>query len=115
MRIVLLVGYWVALVVATHLPPRDVPNTGINDKLQHFAAYAILATLLVLTTRTRTMKGVIIAIAICLIYGALDEWTQPLVGRDCELLDWLADAIGAIVGAVVMFGASRVAAHRAAD
>jgi VanZ family protein len=48
-----------------------------------------------------------ITLAICLIYAALDEWTQPFIGRTCELLDWLADAGGAIVGSLIGLAIAR--------
>ena len=41
-----LVGYWIALLTATHLPPRHLPDTHVSDKLEHFTAYGVLAGLL---------------------------------------------------------------------
>jgi VanZ family protein len=35
-------------------------------------------------------------------YGVLDETTQPLAGRSCELGDWLADVSGAVLGMLLM-------------
>jgi VanZ family protein len=29
-----------------------------------------------------------------LVYGALDELTQPLTGREADVADWVFDAIG---------------------
>jgi VanZ family protein len=30
-----------------------------------------------------------------LVYGLIDEITQPLTGRSCDIYDWLADLAGA--------------------
>lgn len=94
--------YWLGLFIVTHLPPRRVPTTNVNDKLEHFIAYAILATILFLAiNRGGGVRVFATVVGICLIYGAIDEWTQLLVGRSCELNDWLADASGAIVAATI--------------
>lgn len=94
--------YWLALFIATHLPPRHVPPVPVNDKIEHFVGFAILAIVLSLAmSRASTPRTLAIILAICLIYGAIDEWTQPLIGRTCELNDWLADAGGAIVGSLI--------------
>ncbi|CAN5574239.1 hypothetical protein BH09PLA1_BH09PLA1_03050 [soil metagenome] len=94
--------YWLGLFVVTHLPPRNVPRTHVNDKIEHFVAYAILAALVfVVAQRLGGARAFAIAVAVCLMYGAIDEWTQLLVGRSCEVNDWLADAGGAIVGSLV--------------
>jgi VanZ family protein len=37
-----------------------------------------------------------------LAYGAIDEQTQKLVGRDCSLRDWIADAGGAVTAVVIL-------------
>ena len=114
-RVLALAGYWIALFIATHLPPGNVPTTGINDKVQHFGAYAILATLLTVVSKRHDYRGFFMIVGICLTYGALDEWTQTFVGRDCELLDWLADGAGAIAGTLFALTASHIATRRAAD
>ena len=36
-----------------------------------------------------------------MLYGAIEETTQPLVNRVASLIDWLADAIGATLGLAV--------------
>lgn len=98
---VLLAVYSIALFTATHwpkLPGVDVPG---KDKTLHVVAYAILAGLLlnVLVRQDRFRRGmgaVIATAAIAATAAALDEWTQPYVGRACDLFDWLADVAGAV-------------------
>ena len=41
------------------------------------------------------------------IFGLLDEWHQQFVNRDPDLMDWIADVIGASLG---IAAASRVRA-----
>src|SRR5262249_36743870 len=79
-----LVGSWLLLFTATHIPRVPVelePN--FSDKLQHYIAYAGLAVLAAACwTARRTMSiwpavGIFVGLS---IYGALDELTQPLFG-----------------------------------
>src|SRR5512143_3634977 len=94
---VCLLLYWAVLFVATHLPPRDLPATHVNDKLEHATAYFLLSTLLYAGMRVLRPKARGIwwkTALIVLAYGAIDEWTQLFVGRTCDLMDWLADAAG---------------------
>jgi VanZ family protein len=74
----------------------------------------VLAGLLVASLRTAGVAPRLsgwLVIGICLLYGAIDELTQPLVGRFCSFDDWLADASGAIavVAAAMVIGAMRAA------
>lgn len=103
---VLLAGYWLTLLVATHLPTQvaGLPRNQA-DKLIHFVAYAVLAWLLATAWQasvgrlnTRHLKFVWLVVV---LYGAIDEVTQPLVGRTMSLADWLADAAGAAIGLMV--------------
>jgi VanZ family protein len=104
-----LIIYWIILFVLTTLPGNDLPNVGINDKIEHFIGYFVLGFLLSLTLlfqnkflRIRKyfafVSGFIIA-----LYAALDEIHQLFVpGRDCEFLDWTADMIGASIGILLI-------------
>jgi VanZ family protein len=98
-----LAGYWLALFAATHVPRRvvTVPGGKIDDVI-HFVAYAILAGLLAITWERSAgqlsaahLRWAWVALA---LYAAIDELTQPLVGRTASWADWLADALGAAVG-----------------
>jgi VanZ family protein len=77
----------------------------MNDKLEHFLAYGMLAGLLYLTwwavNPRRSWLGMWVW-GVGLAYGALDEWLQALVGRDCELKDWLADALAVTIAVTVL-------------
>lgn len=98
-------GYWLALFVLTHTPAPRVPKVGVDDKLAHFLAYFLLGVLVYATvwaTRPHARTAGLWVIAIGMCYGAIDEWTQILVGRDCELMDWAADMGGMISAVLVM-------------
>jgi VanZ family protein len=109
---VVLGSYWVALAVATHLPPGLHPATPNQfDKLEHFVCFAILAWLLAMAWQRSTgrltgshLRAAWFAIA---VYAAVDEGTQPLVGRTCSAADWLADVLGAAVGLFIFAWMSR--------
>jgi VanZ family protein len=94
-----LIVYWLMLFTSTHLPPRDMPNTHVSDKIEHFTAFAILAALLDLSLirlRQPAVRAALLTILIILTYAALDELTQPLTGRTCDIHDWYADSCGTL-------------------
>lgn len=94
--------YWFAIFTLTHVPrlppPPDVPQA---DKWAHLLAYAVLA-ILYFTARATAgplgLRQVATGVVIFALYGAADELLQILVGRSCELLDWVADVTGALIG-----------------
>lgn len=113
---VALAAYWLVLFIATHLPAgtRYLPRQNV-DKVDHFFGYALLALLIVTTWQlvagyltTRHLCWAWVAIV---FYGAIDEITQIPVGRECSLWDWLADAVGAVLGLLIFVGLRRIAAQ----
>jgi VanZ family protein len=107
--------YWALLLVATHLPPRELPKTPIDDKIEHFVSYGLLSVLLLTTatlSRSDPDRTDWLILAIVLAYGAFDELTQPPFGRTCDYHDWLADAAGAAT-ALVLVGFTRWFLRRA--
>ena len=108
---------WPLAFIVTHLPrfdaPGDEPITRLPlDKVVHFGAYAFLGWLLtrVLLARLPTAPAVTITILLLAGYGALDEVTQPPIGRTADVWDFVADIAGAVTGALV---ASLTASRRA--
>src|SRR4051812_49190337 len=103
-RIALIV-YWLLLFGATHLPPIALPKTHVSDKFEHFTAYCVLSILLAIVLGARRGRIALVSCSLTILiacaYGAIDEWTQPIVGRICDLHDWYADALGSIAGASV--------------
>ncbi len=104
-----LIIYWIILFLATTLPVQSVPSVAIGDKINHLAAYFVLSCLLYLTLIYQRKseylfnKAAFATIVITLVYGALDEIHQMFIpGRFAEVLDWLADATGAILGVLII-------------
>ena len=107
-------AYWVALFTLTHLPRVPAVGQRVQDKLAHFMAYGVLAGVLYLVlwaSRSPQRRAAYFVISVTLLYGAMDEITQPLVGRSCELYDWFADAAGA-GAAVGVFASVRYVVER---
>ena len=97
-----LVVYWVALAVGTHLPRAPIIPFQQGDKLMHAAAYAVLAMLAgVCWSAWRgplCRRELTLLVTVLAIYAALDELTQIPVGRDGDWRDWLADVFGVTCG-----------------
>ncbi|MCX6168309.1 MAG: VanZ family protein [Ignavibacteriales bacterium] len=101
-----LIIYWITLFVLTTIPVDAVPQIFNNqDKIEHFVAYGALAFLLTLAlsfqkkSKLISSKAFLFTFIFILSYGAVDELHQLFVpGRDCDLLDWLADSIGGSIG-----------------
>lgn len=91
---------WAALLFGlSALPAGSAPPSPISfpgdDKVVHAGLYAVLGALLrVAVGRTGP------AIALAAAYGASDEAHQAFVpGRDADPFDWIADVVGAVLGA----------------
>ncbi len=76
----------------------SVPSGGaplpINDKLAHGVAFALLT--LPLSWALPARWAVVVAVAV--IFGAGIELIQPAFGRAREVLDLVADTLGAFAG-----------------
>jgi len=71
------------------------------DKLLHVAGYAVLAGTTLVALRERTLGVVLAVIVLVTGYGGVVELLQaPVPGRSVSLLDLVADAVGAVLGAV---------------
>ena len=97
--------------------PAPLMPSGVTDKMGHFIGYAILSVLLLRAFAGGHLRGVTwrtaaLAVAAATLYGVSDEFHQRFVpGRTPDVLDVLADATGASVGALLA-GAFRVVASR---
>jgi VanZ family protein len=103
-----LVIYWVIMFAGTHAPSFGPRGTGFSDDILHLTGFAGLGFLLGICLAPRTWKGYLAIWLLCVAYGAFDELTQPLVGRDRELTDWFADCLGAGMGLALSFAARAV-------
>lgn len=79
------------------------------DKFQHLAAYCVLAGVIGFWVspkqwKSRGWRWFTLVAAIASIYGVADEIHQSFVpGRNCNVWDWIADTLGALLGAGVTF------------
>jgi hypothetical protein len=109
--------FWIVLFVGTHIPISEdmLPLVG-GDKVLHFGAYLVLSLLLVIAWHLAggilTRRHLVIAWIAVLAYAAFDEITQILVGRDCDIKDWLADAAGAAIGILLFVALRKLLAER---
>ena len=84
-----------------------LPELPLNDKIAHFVEYAILGGLYAYAVlRTWPQLSLLRALAIAALltsaWGYLDEIHQAFVpGRNSDARDWIADTLGAIVGATI--------------
>lgn len=94
--------YAAALFWLTHTPvPEAVSSvTSQWDKVLHFGAYLGLA-LLTVAVCLNSFPSQISALflgATLMVYAALDEFLQGYVGRQPDVMDWICDCLGIIVG-----------------
>jgi VanZ family protein len=76
----------------------------LHDKLLHAAEYAVLGGLLALALRLigfRPTAALVAAVVLASLFGASDEFHQSFVpGRNADVADWMADTLGAALGAL---------------
>jgi VanZ family protein len=100
-----LIAYWAFILTMTHLPPEHLPETGVNDKIEHIGAYGLWASAFFVTLwlyKPRLKNLWLIVLLSGAAYGAFDERTQPFFRRTCDLHDWFADMIGVCVAVTVL-------------
>lgn len=95
-----------ALFAATHYPTVEIPFSVSNaDKIAHCLAYVALAfSALVswdLTIGQLRPHHYFTVWLVGTLYAAFDEITQIPVGRHCDLLDWISDIAGIVLGLTV--------------
>ena len=75
------------------------------DKIAHFVAFGVLAALLAQTLRDLgDTTSLVVAIALASAFGVTDELHQRITpGRDPNVLDWVADTLGAITAVAVVW------------
>lgn len=103
---VMIILFWIVMFVGTHSPPLPRKIMRFFDKILHFSGFAILGLLIGARLRIlkqRDWKHFTIAAAIVMLYAMIDELTQPLVGRDAEFYDWIADSCGVSLGLAIMY------------
>jgi VanZ family protein len=88
------------------------------DKLQHLLAYVVLSVTVSLWFfpvfwECRPALAALLTMLISSAYGVIDEFHQYFVpGRDCNIWDWLADTLGALLGALAIMVLMKMWRHR---
>jgi VanZ family protein len=115
----LAVSYAVAIFVLGSLRNTPPAAREVSDKLQHALGFALLAWLWCRALgRVRPGSSLLSLgaggfLVSVLLGGALELWQGLLGYRSCELLDWVADGVGAAVGAALHAGLGSWRASRA--
>jgi len=98
------------LFTATTLPAKELPKTGVNDKIEHFLGYFLLTFLfsnaLFFQNKNKSFKKFPITFALLIVafYGMVDEVHQYFIpGRFCDFYDWTADVTGALAAGLLYF------------
>jgi VanZ family protein len=107
----LLVLYWIALFIGTHMPMPQLPQLPENsDKVMHFVAYAGLSFLFLLWKSLKkplekplALSDILAITGIVALYANIDELLQIPVNRFCDPYDVLADWTGMFIGIVLYF------------
>lgn len=107
------IAYMAMLFVFSSFSTLPSPPGDLSAYDMHIAAYAGLGALTARAVakglRHVSWRAVAGAIVIAALYGISDEYHQMFVpGRSFDVLDMLADAIGAIVGASAVGAWSRI-------
>jgi VanZ family protein len=106
------------IFIASSVPdPGPLPGD-VSDKTGHFAAYAVLsATILRGFAHGRlsgvTWRRIVASTALSTMYGAADEVHQMMVpGRTPDGQDVVADAVGALAGAMAVLAIKALLVRR---
>ncbi len=119
----LAIAYMAGIFVLSSLPvppPAGEALAVVGDKALHVLEYLLLALLLALSVGSSLPPRLrrwapLIALAVAVVYAATDEFHQSFVpGRDANVLDYVADLVGATLGAAVQAAWSWRAARRGA-
>jgi VanZ family protein len=100
--------YMVAIFIVSSISDVGPMPGGVSDKSLHMLSYAVLGVLLLGPLAGGGLSGVswkraFAAIALATLYGVSDEFHQSFVpGRSSEILDVVADAIGAASGVALV-------------
>ena len=100
----------VAIFLGSSIPGPEMPKLvlSVPDKILHVCEYSLFAFLICRAVKNQNhMQGIarfaiIFTILCASAYAASDEFHQSFVpGRTMDVFDWLADTIGAFIGAGV--------------
>lgn len=97
--------FWTALLGATTLAimpqPPQVPTDQFGDKFNHILAFSVMAALACLAWPEAPRLRIVERLS---FLGAMIEVVQSIPGlhRDCDIRDWIADTLAAIVVTLIV-------------
>lgn len=105
-RIILavLIVAWLGALTASHLPPGDLPELPSSDTTLHLGGFGLLSVLFLVTLAAFGLAGIarpLVAVGVLALYAMLDEMTQPIFHRTCDIADWLADMGGMVIALAI--------------
>jgi VanZ family protein len=113
-----LVVYCLAIYIQSDFPASEhLPSFEFSDKILHFFAYAVMGVLFYRAYQTLRIKGdprmlILLSVVSATLYGISDEIHQYYVPfRDAEILDALANFLGALCG-VCLYHLGAVSKYR---
>ena len=100
--------YTLVITVLSLVQLRDIPklNTGFDDKIVHFLIYAIFCLMWFLSFYSFKIKrSLFAASAFSILFGLIIELiqSQATVYRTGEVLDFLANTIGALAMTILIY------------
>ena len=100
-------GLWMlaiaVVVVGSLLPGKDLPPLPVSDKLEHFAAYAVLAAGAVQLFARRLSLGFVCILLVLMGIGLEHVQASMKLGRMLDRNDALANTLGVLIGLTTAF------------
>jgi VanZ family protein len=94
-----------SILLLSATPGKELPSIDLAhiDKFFHALVYGILAVLLFLSFKRLGIESLFAVVVIVSAYGFLMEWMQGTFfeGRFFDVMDGIANTIGAILGIVI--------------
>ena len=95
-------GLWMlaigVVVFASLVPAKDLPAVPVSDKLEHFAAYALLSAGAVQLFVRRLSWGFVCVLLVLMGIGLEYLQAQMALGRMLDRYDALANTLGVLAG-----------------
>ncbi len=92
-----------AVVIGSLLPGKDLPALPVSDKLEHFAAYAVLSAGAVQLFARRLSWGFVCVLLVLMGIGLEFLQAKMALGRMLDRQDALANTLGVLVGLATAF------------
>ena len=91
------------VVFASLVPAQALPAVPVSDKLEHFAAYAVLSAAAVLLFARRLSWAIACVLLVLMGIGLEHLQAQMALGRMLDRADALANTLGVLAGLATAF------------